>query len=75
MREKAVCFAEALKPEFKAYQHQVAANAKALAQALKDEGFKLLTDGTDNHLMLVTCAAWRCRARNCRTAVMRFISP
>ena len=50
---KAVCFAEALKPEFKAYQHQVAANAKALAQALKDEGFKLLTDGTDNHLMLV----------------------
>ena len=50
---KAVCFAEALKPEFNAYQHQVAANAKALAQALKDEGFKLLTDGTDNHLMLV----------------------
>ena len=50
---KAVCFAEALKPEFKAYPHQVAANAKALAQALKDEGFKLLTDGTDNHLMLV----------------------
>jgi glycine hydroxymethyltransferase len=50
---KAVCFGEALKPEFKAYQHQVAAIAKALAQALKDEGFKLLTDGTDNHLMLV----------------------
>ena len=50
---KAVCFGEALKPEFKAYQHQVAANAKALAQALKDEGFKLLTDGTDNHLMLI----------------------
>ena len=50
---KAVCFGEALKPEFKAYQHQVAANATALAQALKDEGFKLLTDGTDNHLMLV----------------------
>ena len=50
---KAVCFGEALKPEFKAYQHQVAANAKALAQALKNEGFKLLTDGTDNHLMLV----------------------
>ena len=50
---KAVCFGEALKPEFKAYQHQVAANAKALAQALNDEGFKLLTDGTDNHLMLV----------------------
>ena len=50
---KAVCFGEALKPEFKAYQHQVAANAKALAQALKNEGFKLLTDGTDNHLLLL----------------------
>ena len=50
---KAVCFGEALKPSFKAYQHQVTANAKALAAALKKQGFKLLTDGTDNHLMLV----------------------
>ena len=50
---KAVCFGEALKPEFKSYQRQVTANAKALAQALKKQGFKLLTDGTDNHLMLV----------------------
>ena len=50
---KAVCFGEALKPEFKSYQRQVTANAKALAQALKRQGFKLLTDGTDNHLMLV----------------------
>lgn len=50
---KAVSFGEALKPEFKAYQRQVVANASALADALKKQGFKLLTDGTDNHLMLV----------------------
>ena len=50
---KTVCFGEALKPEFKAYQHQVVKNAKALAEALQEQGFKLLTGGTDNHLMLV----------------------
>ena len=50
---KAVCFGEALKPEFKAYQEQVVKNAKALAAALEKEGFKVLTGGTDNHLMLV----------------------
>ena len=50
---KAVCFGEALKPEFKEYQHQIVKNAQALAQALQKQGFKLLTGGTDNHLMLV----------------------
>lgn len=50
---KAVCFGEALKPEFKEYQKQVRKNAVALAKALTAQGFKLLTDGTDNHLMLV----------------------
>ena len=50
---KAVCFGEALKPEFKAYQAQVRKNAAALAEALTAQGFKLLTGGTDNHLMLV----------------------
>ena len=50
---KAVCFGEALKPEFKTYQEQVVKNAKALAAALENEGFKVLTGGTDNHLMLV----------------------
>lgn len=50
---KAVCFGEALKPEFKAYQEQVVKNAKALSQALIDQGFDILTGGTDNHLMLV----------------------
>ncbi|MDO4265899.1 MAG: serine hydroxymethyltransferase [Eubacteriales bacterium] len=50
---KAVCFGEALKPEFKAYQEQVVKNAAALAEALKKQGFKILSGGTDNHLMLV----------------------
>ena len=50
---KAVCFGEALKPEFKTYQEQVVKNAKALAAALEKQGFKILTSGTDNHLMLV----------------------
>lgn len=50
---KAVCFGEALKPEFKAYQQQVVKNAKALAQAMAEEGFDLVSGGTDNHLMLV----------------------
>ena len=50
---KAVSFAEALKPEFKEYQHRIVENAKALADALLAEGFDLVTGGTDNHLMLV----------------------
>ena len=50
---KAVCFGEALKPEFKTYQEQVIKNAKALSKALIDEGFNLISGGTDNHLMLV----------------------
>ena len=50
---KAICFGEALKPEFKAYQEQVIKNAKALAAALQKQGFKVLTGGTDNHLMLL----------------------
>ena len=50
---KAVCFGEALEESFKAYQHQVVLNAKALAEALVAEGFDLVSGGTDNHLMLV----------------------
>ncbi|OUQ17167.1 serine hydroxymethyltransferase [Lachnoclostridium sp. An14] len=50
---KAVCFGEALKPEFKTYQQQVVKNAAALADALQKQGFQILTGGTDNHLMLV----------------------
>ncbi len=50
---KAVCFGEALDESFKTYQHQVILNAKALATALLEEGFELVSGGTDNHLMLV----------------------
>ncbi len=50
---KAVCFREALELSFRAYQAQVAANARRLAQSLHDEGFRLVSGGTDNHLMLV----------------------
>ena len=49
---KAVCFAEAMKPEFRAYAHQVVDNARVLADAVMEEGFNLITGGTDNHLML-----------------------
>ena len=50
---KAVCFGEALKPEFKEYQKQVIKNASVLADELLKQGFKLVSGGTDNHLMLV----------------------
>ncbi len=50
---KAVAFGEALKPEFKEYQKQIIANAKALCNALKEEGFKIVAGDTDNHLMLI----------------------
>ena len=50
---KAVCFGEALRPEFKAYQQNVVTNARVLANALRKQGFDLVADGTDNHLMLI----------------------
>ena len=50
---KAVAFHEALQPEFKDYQKRIIANAQALAQALQNKGFKLVSNGTDNHLMLI----------------------
>ena len=50
---KAVCFGEALRPEFKTYQHQIVLNAHAMARRLTERGIKLVSGGTDNHLMLV----------------------
>lgn len=50
---KAVCFKEAMKPEFKDYSKQIKRNAKALAQGLQDNGLRLVSGGTDNHLVLV----------------------
>ena len=51
--DKAVCFQEALQPEFKVYMKQVADNAQALAKGLQDRDIKIVSGGTDNHLMLV----------------------
>ncbi len=50
---KAVCFSEALKPEFRAYQHQIILNAKAMEEAFREEGVRMVSDGTDNHLLLL----------------------
>ena len=50
---KAECFYEALQPEFTNYQNQVIKNAKALCESLKEEGFRIVSNGTDNHLLLV----------------------
>ena len=49
-----MCFGEALKPEFKAYQQRVIDNAKALAKGLTDRGLNLVSGGTDNHLCLLS---------------------
>jgi len=53
MAAKAVCFLEAMQPEFREYARQAVANAKVLAQTLADEGFRIISGGTDTHLMLV----------------------
>lgn len=50
---KAVAFKEALQPEFKTYQHQVVVNARAMAAVLQQRGYKIVSGGTDNHLMLI----------------------
>ncbi len=55
---KAVAFKEALDPSFSAYAHQVVANANALAQALEAEGFRLVSGGTDNHIVLLDLRAF-----------------
>ena len=56
---KAVCFGEALKPEFKNYAERIIKNTSALAKTLLEEGFKLVSGGTDNHLMLVDLTGMR----------------
>ncbi len=53
MAAKAVCFQEAMQPEFREYARQVVANAKVLAQKLADEGFRIISGGTDTHLILI----------------------
>ena len=62
---KAVCFGEALKPEFQTYGKTVVANASALADGLMQRGFRLVSGGTDNHLMLVDLRSVHHRQQEC----------
>jgi glycine/serine hydroxymethyltransferase len=66
---KAVCLHEALQPGFKAYQEQVVANARALAGGLTRNGFRLVSGGTDNHLMLVDVGARGVTGKECQMAL------
>jgi glycine hydroxymethyltransferase len=66
---KAVCFQEALRPEFKEYQAQVIKNAAALAEGMKRNGFRLVSGGTDNHLMLVDVGAKGVTGKDCQIAL------
>jgi glycine hydroxymethyltransferase len=68
---KAVCFLEAMQPEFVAYQTQVVANARALAQSLMDEGYKVVSGGTDTHLMLVDVFSKGLRGKEAEQALDR----
>ncbi|PIT93518.1 serine hydroxymethyltransferase [Candidatus Falkowbacteria bacterium CG10_big_fil_rev_8_21_14_0_10_43_11] len=66
---KAVCFAEALLPDFQDYAKQIILNAKALADALKQNGFKLVTDGTDTHLILIDLTNKNITGKEAQTAL------
>ena len=66
---KAVCLKEALQPEFKQYQAQVVTNAAALANGLISNGFRLISGGTDNHLMLVDVGARDVTGKECQAAL------
>lgn len=65
---KAVAFGEAMKPEFKTYAHQIVKNAKHMANTFMDRGAKLITNGTDNHLMLIDCVtSWNLSGKEVET--------
>ncbi len=66
---KAVCFHEALQPDFKAYQQQIVKNAKTMADGLLRNGFRLVSGGTDNHLMLVDVGARGMTGKECQAAL------
>ena len=66
MAAKAVCFLEAMQPEFVDYQKQVVANARALAESLMEAGFRVVSGGTDTHLMLLDVFSKGCAARKPR---------
>jgi len=66
---KAVCFQEALLPSFKLYQQQIIKNAATLAEGMKRNGFRLVSGGTDNHLMLVDVGAKNMTGKECQIAL------
>ncbi len=66
---KAAAFQEALQPEFKEYQKQVIANAKALSEALKNKGYRIVAEGTDNHLFIVDLRAKNVSGRDAELAL------
>lgn len=66
---KAVAFKEALSPEFKVYAQQVVKNAKKMAEEMIDRGYKLITDGTDNHLILVDLASKNVTGKDAEVAL------
>jgi glycine hydroxymethyltransferase len=66
---KAVCFHEALQPSFKEYQRRIVRNAKAMAAGLKQNGFRLVSGGTDNHLMLVDVGARGITGKECQNVL------
>ena len=66
---KAVCFQEALQPAFKAYQEQIVKNAQALAEGMKRNGYRLVSGGTDNHLMLVDVGVKDLTGKDCQAAL------
>ncbi len=66
---KAVCFHEALQPSFKGYQEQIVKNAKALADGMSRNGFRLVSGGTDNHLMLVDVGSRGLTGKDCQIAL------
>jgi glycine hydroxymethyltransferase len=66
---KAVCFQEALQPAFRAYQEQIVSNAKALADGMKRNTFRLVSGGTDNHLMLVDVGARGLTGKECQATL------
>ena len=68
---KAVCFQEAMQPEFREYQTQIVRNAKALAARLQAHGYRLVSGGTDNHLMLVDVGARGWTGKQCQEALDR----
>jgi RpiB/LacA/LacB family sugar-phosphate isomerase len=66
---KAVCFHEALQPAFKGYQQQIVRNAKALAEGMKRNNYRIVSGGTDNHLMLVDVGARGLTGKDCQLAL------